>query len=137
MSITKKDDAVSAVISTILLVAITVIVAAVVATFVFGMAGNVPKTKLVAGKVSHADERTVTVTYLGGDDASTCTAVSWILTKSDGSALSSFIMLPTTESIVLTGTEKTFHIQYPGKKRVLATATFSDGTQQVILDNTF
>ena len=44
----KNDEAVSPVIGVILMVAITVILAAVIAAFVFGMAGNISKTKVVA-----------------------------------------------------------------------------------------
>ena len=40
----KNEDAVSPVIGVILMVAITVILAAVIAAFVFGMAGNIQKT---------------------------------------------------------------------------------------------
>ena len=48
MAFTKNDQAVSPVIGVILMVAITVILAAVIAAFVFGMAGNISKTKVVA-----------------------------------------------------------------------------------------
>ncbi len=41
----KNDEAVSPVIGVILMVAITVILAAVIAAFVFGMSGNISKTK--------------------------------------------------------------------------------------------
>ena len=44
----KNDEAVSPVIGVILMVAITVILAAVIAAFVFGMSGNISKTKVVA-----------------------------------------------------------------------------------------
>jgi len=43
-----KEEAVSPVIGVILMVAITVILAAVIGAFVFGMAGNVQSTKTVA-----------------------------------------------------------------------------------------
>ena len=50
MSMYRKgsEDAVSPVIGVILMVAITVILAAVIAAFVFGMAGNVSKSRNVA-----------------------------------------------------------------------------------------
>ena len=48
MEYVKREDAVSPVIGVILMVAITVILAAVIAAFVFGMAGSVTKTKTVA-----------------------------------------------------------------------------------------
>ena len=42
MAFTKNDEAVSPVIGVILMVAITVILAAVIAMFVFGLAGTIP-----------------------------------------------------------------------------------------------
>ncbi len=50
----KNDEAVSPVIGVILMVAITVILAAVIAAFVFGMSGNISKTKVVASTVDAA-----------------------------------------------------------------------------------
>ncbi len=51
----KNDEAVSPVIGVILMVAITVILAAVIAAFVFGMSGNISKTKTVAVTVQKVD----------------------------------------------------------------------------------
>ncbi len=48
----KNEEAVSPVIGVILMVAITVILAAVIAAFVFGMAGNIQKTKVVAATIA-------------------------------------------------------------------------------------
>ena len=48
MALHKNDEAVSPVIGVILMVAITVILAAVIAAYVFGMTGNTQKTRLVA-----------------------------------------------------------------------------------------
>ena len=48
----KNEEAVSPVIGVILMVAITVILAAVIAAFVFGMAGNIQKSKVVAATAS-------------------------------------------------------------------------------------
>ena len=64
-----SEDAVSPVIGVILMVAITVILAAVIAAFVFGMAGNVSKTRSVA--VTATEQGTnITVTNNGGPDYS-------------------------------------------------------------------
>ncbi len=51
----KNDEAVSPVIGVILMVAITVILAAVIAAFVFGMSGNISKTKVVAVTAQQPD----------------------------------------------------------------------------------
>lgn len=47
-SIRKNDEAVSPVIGVILMVAVTVILAAVIAAFIFGFTGNMPKAPNVA-----------------------------------------------------------------------------------------
>lgn len=70
----KKDDAVSPVIGVILMVAITVILAAVIAAFVFGMAGGVDKTKVVSVVVERVNETYVKATNFGGQDASSLDA---------------------------------------------------------------
>ncbi len=51
-----KEDAVSPVIGVILMVAVTVILAAVIAAFVFGMGSNVTKTKVVAVTASQTGQ---------------------------------------------------------------------------------
>ncbi len=72
MSTTRKDDAVSPVIGTILLVAITVVLVAIVAAVVMGMAGGVQNTKDVGVKVTpvigSTDHSVATVTFTGGRD---------------------------------------------------------------------
>ena len=68
----KNEEAVSPVIGVILMVAITVILAAVIAAFVFGMAGNIQKTKVVAATDCTCPMQScVIVTYQGGQDART------------------------------------------------------------------
>jgi flagellin-like protein len=65
----KNEDAVSPVIGVIVLVAITIILAAVIAAFAFGMAGNLQKTKRVAATASKPSPNEIVVTYDGGQDA--------------------------------------------------------------------
>lgn len=67
-----KDDAVSPVIGTILLVAITVVLVAIVAAVVMGMAGGISPAKVVGVTVtpfSDPDEFGVRLTITGGVDA--------------------------------------------------------------------
>jgi len=59
----KNDEAVSPVIGVILMVAITVILAAVIAAFVFGMSGNISKTKGVAVTANQPDATHISFTY--------------------------------------------------------------------------
>ena len=114
MKFTKNEDAVSPVIGVILMVAITVILAAVIAAFVFGMAGNISKTKVVAATAQKPDNTHIVVTYQGGQDASTCNKIDWTLTPTGGTA-STLTMLGSTGSYGLgpgstikVGASKTF-----------------------------
>ncbi len=65
----KNDEAVSPVIGVILMVAITVILAAVIAAFVFGMSGNIQKTKVVSATYPRPNATYVMRSYNGGQDA--------------------------------------------------------------------
>ena len=66
----KNDEAVSPVIGVILMVAITVILAAVIAAFVFGMSGNISKTKTVAITVQKVNSTHISIMNNGGQDGS-------------------------------------------------------------------
>ena len=70
MKFRENEEAVSPVIGVILMVAITVILAAVIAAFVFGMGSNVGTTKTVAVTVNQNGDDII-LTYHGGADAST------------------------------------------------------------------
>ncbi len=71
-SVVKKDDAVSPVIGTILLVAITVVLVAIVAAVVMGMTGGLQSTKDVGVTVTPTvpgdTDNVATVTFYGGKD---------------------------------------------------------------------
>ena len=73
-----SEDAVSPVIGVILMVAITVILAAVIAAFVFGMAGNVSKTRSIAVTAGTSGTN-FTTTYNGGPDDSDLAATQYYL----------------------------------------------------------
>ena len=70
MKFRENEDAVSPVIGVILMVAITVILAAVIAAFVFGMGSNVQSQKTV-GLSLQKDNADLKVTILGGPDLPT------------------------------------------------------------------
>jgi flagellin-like protein len=147
MAFTKNEDAVSPVIGVILMVAITVILAAVIAAFVFGMAGNISKTKVVAATAQQPDASNIVVTYQGGQDAGSCVGVNWSVDD-----IGAFMMYrkagDTTLAVGCSTTIRagstapanagggTLPGTFSGKNHLVATAAFSDGSQQVILDNT-
>jgi flagellin-like protein len=134
----KNDEAVSPVIGVILMVAITVILAAVIAAFVFGMSGNITKTKIVAVTAQQPDAKHITVTYQGGQDAQSFVSGNVTVTESGDVACTGLAYLPldrllTTEvgsSVSVSNTNDCF----TGKDHVVATGTFGDGSKQVLLD---
>jgi flagellin-like protein len=136
MKFNKNDEAVSPVIGVILMVAITVILAAVIAAFVFGMAGNISKTKVVAATAQQPSADSIVVTYQGGQDAQTCTGVHWTITDASGSVLDDVWMGTNTGTSPLTVGTGLSLTGTAGKDHVVAVAHFSDGSDQVILDNT-
>jgi len=111
MKYTRNEDAVSPVIGVILMVAITVILAAVIAAFVFGMAGIISKTKVVVALVQQPDANSIVLTCQGGQDAVSCTRIRWDITPAGGT-LTSTTMVPESgytfievgKSITITGT---------------------------------
>jgi flagellin-like protein len=135
MKFMKNEDAVSPVIGVILMVAITVILAAVIAAFVFGMAGNIQKTKVVAATAGQSDATHITVTYQGGQDANSVDAINITVNGAGPTGTVPFIMgTAGGNTYVPIGCTTTFGTGTTGKDKVLATAHFTDGSSQVILD---
>jgi flagellin-like protein len=136
MKFMKEEDAVSPVIGVILMVAITVILAAVIAAFVFGMAGSVKNTRSV-GVTAVQDGTTITLTYQGGNDAPVTTGITWTVdvasagTPAAGAALACDA---NTDNILDVGCSGIFANAGDTRDHVVAVATFTDGTQQVVLD---
>ena len=136
MKFTKNDEAVSPVIGVILMVAITVILAAVIAAFVFGMAGNISKTKVVAATAQQPDATTSLSLIRVARTQQPVLVSIWTVTRSTGAAtIDSYGINLSTATQLAVGTGATM-VGTAGKDHVVATAWFSDGTQQVILDNT-
>jgi archaeal type IV pilus assembly protein PilA len=143
----KNDEAVSPVIGVILMVAITVILAAVIAAFVFGMSGNITKTKIVAVTAQQPDANTITATYQGGQDAGSFTSGNLTVTMDPAThqegtttdcVVTTITYTPTdrllTNQVGSSVTAKTLLGCFAGKDHVVATGTFGDGSVQVLLD---
>ena len=124
MKFMKNEEAVSPVIGVILMVAITVILAAVIAAFVFGMAGNIQKTKVVAATAAQQGTTTITVTYQGGQDHASVSTIKWDIAGTTGS-LATPVQVGASVSSAGGST---------GQDHVVVTAGFTDGSSQVILD---
>ncbi len=122
------EKGVSPVIGVILMVAITVILAAVIASFVFGMGSSVKKTYNVA-VTAQQQGTNVIVTLQGGPDVPSLSSIN--VTCTDSSGTSTTATLGTT-----VGSSVTLACGTGGADRVLVVGTFQDGTQQVLLDTT-
>ena len=126
MTLTKNDEAVSPVIGTVLMVAITVILAAVIAMYVFGLPGGITKTKVVAVSAQLDANEDILITYQGGQDDDTLSSLN--ITAPDGSTSDTLGKPIIGAPIILPG-------PWPsGPKHVLVVAAFSDGVHQIILD---
>ncbi|MGA2121729.1 MAG: type IV pilin N-terminal domain-containing protein [Methanoregula sp.] len=139
----ETEGGVSPVIGTMLMLAVTVILAAVIAAFVFGMAGAVQKQKSVAVTVSKPDGSHIYVTYAGGQDAPLCNAVNVTVTSGSGNpvtynpSLNGLGYMNSGGDVLVVGTEvvATSSMGFAGKNnRVVAVGNFNEGTQQVLLD---
>ncbi|MBT8507401.1 hypothetical protein AZH53_03015 [Methanomicrobiaceae archaeon CYW5] len=136
MKFMNDEEAVSPVIGVILMVAITVILAAVIAVFVFGMAGDVQTTKVVTVTAKQVGED-VQVTFQGGSDAGEVTDLEVTVYK-DNQDDASNVTGPIAFDLPLeVGSTMMVGAASAGDDmdRVLVVATFSDGTTQVIYDN--
>jgi flagellin-like protein len=122
-----KEDAVSPVIGVILMVAITVILAAVIAAFVFGMASGVSKTKAVAATARQM-QSDIIITWQGGQDNPMVSGYNITATNASGSytRIVSDRIVGNTTTFSGTGTALQDH--------VVVVAAFTDGSAQVVLD---
>lgn len=136
-NIRKEESAVSPVIGVILMVAITVILAAVIGAFVFGMGGSLKKTYNVGVTATQTGSDTVDITFQGGPDAD---LVDWMnVSIGDkyydasgnevGSESKTFSTVTVGKMVSCNGTAIT-----SGRDHVIVTAKFADGSKQVVLD---
>jgi FlaG/FlaF family flagellin (archaellin) len=119
------------------MISITVILAAIVAAFVFGMAGSMASPKFVGGTVHKIDGTHIAVTYTGGQDAKMLKSINWSFSPIVGTQVGYFMDSPRVSgtSQLLVGTSYTAtSANFSGSVHVVATAYFTDDTSQVILE---
>ena len=145
MAVMMSEDAVSPVIGTVLIVAVTVILAAIIASFVFGSAANIQKTKIVATTVQRdPDGSTSIIMDQGGQDDASLTSLT--ITAPDGivryinEAGTDMVPIPppipvrpnigaSLKLVPLPG-----EVWPPGPLHVLVVGVFGDSADQVITD---
>ena len=152
----KDEEAVSPVIGVILMVAITVILAAVIAAFVFGMGSSLKKNYLVAATVSQVTTEKIDITYNGGPDTDSLDYIKVrlisganpanVYTATIGNTTDAAADVPVGTSITIPGADGTNPTttiipntiitpsDFAERDHVTVTATFLDGMSQVIVD---
>jgi len=123
------ENGVSPVIGVILMVAITVTLAAIVAAFVMGNAGNVQKTYVVESSVIQKTETMAEFLLVGGPDANSVKALNFTIIDSAGHEHT----VPSSANPGV-GTTLQNHNATAGNDHAIVVATFKDGKQQVIFD---
>ena len=148
MMFTGNEDAMSPVIGTILMVAITVILAAVIGAFVFAVPINVQKAKMMGTSVQiDTNGGAVLMSYHGGPDDIYLTGITvtapngtiWYTSSTDGTLTLKTTSSPDPVKPRLGSVMKLSPApDWPaGKKHVIAVGQFNDGVQQIILDSYF
>ena len=123
----KDDDAVSPVVGVILMVAITVIMAAVIGAFVYGYSGSMVTTKDVACTARHVGG-TIFVTYMGGPDQ------GLVATNGLTATIGGTTPFGTDFAGTAVGSTATDGSVTGTNNHIIVIATFTDGTDGVILD---
>lgn len=120
----KDERAVSPVIGVILMVAITVILAAVIAAYVFNMAESVNTSYIVVATASQVTETDIDVTYQGGPDND---MLNWINISVNNT-------MEHQEPNPVVGYTWPSSNGTSGRDHVIVAGHFVDGNEQVILD---
>jgi archaeal type IV pilus assembly protein PilA len=154
MSDIRNDEAVSPVIGVILMVAITVILAAIIAAFVFGMTGSVKQTKTVGLTAQKIDSKTISLVNMGGKDAQNLQKITVVTDPAFSDATTTCTSsnaftaaAHTSPSCAITPTGAATYIPvgttikladtaapWGTKTKVTAVGTFSDGSDYLLLD---
>ena len=130
----RKDDAVSPVIATILLVAVVVVLVAVIAAAVLPMAGDLGTVKSVSVTVGlNADGTLPVVTVIGGADAGMLTNLTVYVSGVSDAVIDETkpIVVGKPYSPTTTGLDIT-----DGQHTVNVVGTFSDSTTQTLYTGT-
>ena len=127
----RKDDAVSPVIATILLVAVVVVLVAVISAAVLPMAGDLGTVKSVSVTVGlNADGTLPVVTVIGGDEAGMLTNLTVYVSETDAA------VLDMGKPVVGKPYTATVNLDKKGAQTVNIVGKFSDSTTQTLYTGT-
>lgn len=138
--LSNSDDGVSAVIGVILMVAITVILAVVIGAFVFGMGSSVKKDYVIPLTIDRGSDGNVYITDIGGRDVGkldigsppgSVSAMSVTIYNAAVGGPGASIVSGDVKDLNEAGGTLVLSVPAP-TVRVVVTATFLDGTQQVV-----
>jgi hypothetical protein len=104
------------------LIPIFIITSAVIAAFIFGMAGNVQTTKVVAA-TAYQQGNNIIITYQGGQDTNLVSKLKYGL----GAVDHEWISPKVGDQVMISGATSS-------QDHVIVLAVFTDGSEQVILD---
>ena len=122
----RNDDAVSPVIGVILMVAITVILAAVIAAFVFNMTGDIETTKTVMISAKLVPEGIETIIQ-GGAGLAQLNNITYSINGTYKTHQNTNFTVGNVTKITAVG----------DAPRFLAVGHFSDGSEQILLNKQF
>jgi len=140
-----NEEAVSPVIGVILMVAITVILAAIIAQFVYGMAGGIKTAKNVAVSAQQPEQTKIVVMYQGGQDSQEFAygnvkitpgtgSMEGTITYENGTTIGPTGQRSILSNIVGNSVTATTTGNFAGGDHVVVTGTFGDSSAQVLLD---
>ncbi len=127
----KKDEhAVSPVIGTILMVAVTVTLASIVGSVAFGMCGSMSQMHIVVVTAERLNSTAIDFTYAGGPGAD---FVQYLNVSVGGTFVNMTLDSPPAVGSTWTYTTTPDTVLFD-RNHVIVVATFGDGSAQVVLD---
>jgi len=118
----------------LIILGILLIFAAIVAAFVFGMAGSIQHTKVVAVTAYKSNSNNIVVTYQGGQDAASLQSIAISINGVNEGEMT--IPQGNGQTTLPVGTSATFPSMELNNNHITAIGHFTDGTNQVLLDTT-
>ena len=140
----ENEKGVTPIVGTIMLVALTVVLAAIVAAFLFGFAGqSLQTTHIVSATMQRVNATSVSVTYYGGQDAGGLIGMVYTINDGSNAVVSSGSPLVTisgnqviTKSgAIPVGLGVTVIATNPKKDHIIITGLFSDGSSAIIAES--